>query len=54
MGLKVMAEGVETEAQLATIRSLDCDEPQGYLFSKPVESEDATRLLTDGAVLNLS
>lgn len=34
--LKVVAEGVETETQARLLRELDCDEMQGYLFSKPV------------------
>lgn len=34
--LKVVAEGVETEEQSHLLRLLDCDEMQGYLFSKPV------------------
>ncbi len=34
--LKVVAEGVETEEQQRLLRLLDCDEMQGYLFSKPV------------------
>jgi EAL domain-containing protein (putative c-di-GMP-specific phosphodiesterase class I) len=34
--LNVVAEGVETEEQLRLLRLLDCDEMQGYLFSKPV------------------
>jgi diguanylate cyclase (GGDEF)-like protein len=37
--LKVVAEGVETEAQAGLLRGLDCDEMQGYLFSKPVPGE---------------
>jgi diguanylate cyclase (GGDEF)-like protein/PAS domain S-box-containing protein len=37
--LKVVAEGVETEEQSRLLRLLDCDEMQGYLFSKPVPSE---------------
>ena len=37
--LKVVAEGVETEEQSRLLRSLDCDEMQGFLFSKPVPSE---------------
>ena len=51
--LNVIAEGVETEEQLALIRSLKCDELQGYLFSKPVASEDATALLVEGASMTL-
>ena len=37
--LKVVAEGVETEEQLRLLKSLHCDEMQGYLFSKPVPRE---------------
>jgi EAL domain-containing protein (putative c-di-GMP-specific phosphodiesterase class I) len=36
LGLRVVAEGVETEAQLAALRRLGCDRAQGYLFSRPV------------------
>ncbi|MBI3452456.1 MAG: EAL domain-containing protein, partial [Rhodospirillales bacterium] len=35
MGLSVVAEGIETEAQFDVLRSLGCDAGQGYLFSKP-------------------
>ena len=37
--LKVVAEGVETEEQSRLLRLLNCDEMQGFLFSKPVPSE---------------
>jgi EAL domain-containing protein (putative c-di-GMP-specific phosphodiesterase class I) len=37
--LKVVAEGVETEEQRRLLRLLNCDETQGYLFSKPVPAE---------------
>ncbi len=37
--LKVVAEGVESEEQSRLLRLLDCDEMQGYLFSKPVPGE---------------
>jgi len=37
--LKVVAEGVETQDQLRLLRSLHCDEFQGYLFGKPVPAE---------------
>ncbi|OYV42092.1 MAG: hypothetical protein B7Z75_14240 [Acidocella sp. 20-57-95] len=34
--LNLIAEGVETENQLAFLRKMECDEIQGFLFSKPV------------------
>ena len=45
MGLRVVAEGVETEAQLAFLRNLHCDEFQGFLFSPPVPHDEAGNLL---------
>jgi EAL domain-containing protein (putative c-di-GMP-specific phosphodiesterase class I) len=40
-----VAEGVETNAQLALLRELGCDEYQGYLFSRPIEAADVPDLL---------
>ena len=40
-GMSVVAEGVETQAQLAFLKSLGCEDFQGYLFSKPVPADDA-------------
>jgi EAL domain-containing protein (putative c-di-GMP-specific phosphodiesterase class I) len=37
--LKVVAEGVETDMQMRQLLSLDCDEMQGFLFSKPVPAD---------------
>jgi EAL domain-containing protein (putative c-di-GMP-specific phosphodiesterase class I) len=45
LGLKVLAEGVETEAQLEFLRANGCDELQGYLISKPVSAWQMTKLL---------
>jgi len=40
LGLRVVAEGVETTAQLDALRELGCDAAQGYLLAEPVGSED--------------
>jgi EAL domain-containing protein (putative c-di-GMP-specific phosphodiesterase class I) len=48
--LKVVAEGVETENQLAFLRVLQCNEAQGYLFSPPVPADRAAALLDARAV----
>ncbi len=45
LGMKTMAEGVETEAELACIRAEGCDEVQGYLTGQPMPAEAATALL---------
>ena len=46
LSLHVVAEGVETEAQLAKLEQIHCDVVQGYVFSKPVAREEALQLLT--------
>ena len=38
---KVIAEGIETESQLALLQNLDCDYGQGYLLARPMTKEDA-------------
>jgi EAL domain-containing protein (putative c-di-GMP-specific phosphodiesterase class I) len=40
--LRVIAEGIETEEQLNLLRSLRCDEGQGYFFGRPVGEEVIT------------
>ncbi len=48
LNLSVLAEGVETEGQLAKLLEEGCDEVQGYLFSRPVAAEDFEKLLKHG------
>ncbi|WP_151636487.1 putative bifunctional diguanylate cyclase/phosphodiesterase [Noviherbaspirillum aerium] len=51
--LITIAEGVETMPQMEYLRTLGCEEMQGYLFSKPVPPEEIIRLLRGGATLPL-
>ena len=46
LGLSVVAEGVETDHQLAHIRELGCDGAQGFLFSRPVPEDSVAELLS--------
>jgi diguanylate cyclase (GGDEF)-like protein len=51
LNLKVIAEGVETEAELAVLRQYGCDAMQGYLFSRPVPAAEFERMLREGKCL---
>jgi EAL domain-containing protein (putative c-di-GMP-specific phosphodiesterase class I) len=45
LGLGIVAEGIEEWAQVEHLKSLDCSHGQGYLFSHPMSSRDATNFL---------
>ena len=45
MELQVVAEGVESQEQLELLKKQDCDKIQGYIFSKPITSDEAEKLL---------
>jgi diguanylate cyclase (GGDEF)-like protein/PAS domain S-box-containing protein len=47
LGLRVVAEGVETEAALELLVDSQCDSAQGYLFSRPYPADELTRWLTE-------
>ncbi|HAJ60286.1 MAG TPA: GGDEF domain-containing response regulator [Cyanobacteria bacterium UBA8543] len=51
LNLKLVAEGVETEAELSFIHQYKCDMMQGYLFSRPVPDRDFEELLMNGKCL---
>ncbi len=44
LGLKVVAEGIETEAQRAFLSNLECEIGQGYLFNKPLDARTAGQI----------
>jgi diguanylate cyclase (GGDEF)-like protein/PAS domain S-box-containing protein len=48
MGIRTVAEGVETEEQLAFLRQSECDEAQGFLFSRPVAAGKFRELIEAG------
>ncbi|MBV1702962.1 MAG: EAL domain-containing protein [Hyphomicrobiales bacterium] len=47
LNMRVIAEGVETEAQIAFLRANNCDEMQGYHFSKPITADAIVALLNE-------
>ncbi|THD44595.1 MAG: EAL domain-containing protein [Bradyrhizobium sp.] len=46
LNLRVIAEGVENDAQATLLRNINCDEMQGYLFSKPLPAKGVEELLS--------
>lgn len=54
LGLKIIAEGVETENQVGFLHALGCHVGQGYLFSKPIPAEDFQKLLTGNRLVFLA
>jgi len=54
LDLDVIAEGAETQGQVAFLESLDCPLGQGYFFARPMPAEDVKRLLDGVAAGNRS
>lgn len=53
MGLKVVAEGVETEQQMKYVKRAKCDMIQGYFISKPLSEEDTIKLIRSKKVYDI-
>lgn len=51
LGLRVIAEGVETGTQAAQLRALECEYGQGFLYSRPVSAQAAAALLANRSAL---
>ncbi|MBE7367754.1 putative bifunctional diguanylate cyclase/phosphodiesterase [Ramlibacter pallidus] len=51
LNLKVVAEGVETEAQAIKLRDLQCDQAQGFFYSPPVPADQLVRMLKAGPMV---
>ncbi len=54
LGLQVIAEGVEDEAQLQFLKQIGCQSMQGFYFSKPVPADEVQRMLEDGKSIDVS
>jgi sensor c-di-GMP phosphodiesterase-like protein len=50
LGLRVVAEGVETAAQLDVLRKLGCEVAQGFFFSRPLPADQCRTLLEELAI----
>jgi EAL domain-containing protein (putative c-di-GMP-specific phosphodiesterase class I) len=54
LGLRVVAEGVESEAAWRRLCELGCDFAQGYHLSRPLPPDAITRLITERAALEVA
>jgi EAL domain-containing protein (putative c-di-GMP-specific phosphodiesterase class I) len=50
LGVRLIAEGIESREQLEYLRAAQCEEGQGYLFSRPLAADELTSLLAAGRV----
>ncbi|NWJ95089.1 MAG: EAL domain-containing protein [Chloroflexi bacterium] len=52
LNMRVVAEGVETKAQMEFLRTIGCEEGQGYLFSKPLPPNELENLIDSNLILS--
>lgn len=52
LGMKVVAEGIETEEQANLLKQINCFQGQGYWFSKPLNSQNMKKLLKEQALIS--
>jgi predicted signal transduction protein with EAL and GGDEF domain len=55
LGILAVAEGIETDGQLASVREYGCDQAQGYLFGRPLPAHEMDEVLAatcDGTPLS--
>jgi EAL domain-containing protein (putative c-di-GMP-specific phosphodiesterase class I) len=53
LGMKVIAEGVETQAQLEELKKLNCEGAQGYFFAAPMSFEKVQFYLNENGITNI-
>lgn len=54
LNLRVTAEGVESMEQVALLQACNCDEIQGYIYSRPIPTSECAELLAEGRVFDTS
>jgi diguanylate cyclase (GGDEF)-like protein/PAS domain S-box-containing protein len=52
LGVRAIAEGIESDGQRDSLREVGCDYAQGFLFARPVPAAEAERVIADGISLN--
>jgi EAL domain-containing protein (putative c-di-GMP-specific phosphodiesterase class I) len=52
LGVSAIAEGIESDGQLDSLKEVGCDYAQGFLFARPVPPSEAERVLVEGITLN--
>ncbi len=52
MKMSIVAEGVEVESQREKLATINCDFIQGYIFSKPLNEDDAIKFIASPCIMN--